>query len=98
MKMNMLNKKRLPTFKSEKQERLFWQTHDSTDYVDWDKAHLDVSFPNLKPSSKSISIRLPESLLNELKMLANQQDVPYQSLLKTYLSEKVREQTAPHRK
>ena len=83
--------KEVPKFRNEQDEREFWATHDSTEYVDYKKAR-KVSFPNLKPSTRTISIRLPESLLEHLKMLANKQDVPYQSLLKIYLAEKVDEE------
>lgn len=83
--------KKIPTFKSEDEERAFWAQHDSTDHVDWTKAQR-VVFPKLKPSIKTISLRLPEALLEELKMLANKKDVPYQSLLKVYLAEKVEEE------
>ena len=86
----MKPKKRLPKFKSEAGERRFWSTHDSTDYLDWSKAKR-VLFPNLKPSVKTISIRLPESLLDALKTLANERDVPYQSLVKIILAERVEE-------
>ncbi len=82
--------KRIPRFKSLGQERKFWATHDSTEYVDYSKAELGF-FPELKPSSKTISIRLPESLVEAIKLLANKQDVPYQSMLKVLLAEKVRE-------
>ena len=82
--------KKIPKFKSEHEERQFWATHDSTQYIDWSKSKLTL-FPNLKTSSKTISIRLPESLLESLKLLANKQDVPYQSLLKILLAEKVQE-------
>lgn len=81
----------IPKFKDEDEEREFWKVNDSTDYIDWSKAK-EVTFPNLKPSIKSISIRLPESLLNDLKILANKKDVPYQSLIKIYLSEKIKEE------
>ncbi|HMO41679.1 MAG TPA: BrnA antitoxin family protein [Kiritimatiellia bacterium] len=84
-------KKQIPKFKNEDEEREFWSKADSTDYVDWSKGKR-VVFPNLKPSVKTISLRLPESLLEELKMLANKKDVPYQSLLKVYLAEKVGEE------
>ncbi|MGD0488892.1 MAG: BrnA antitoxin family protein [Syntrophorhabdales bacterium] len=80
--------KKVPTFNNEEEEFEFWSTHDSTEYVDWSKA-ARVSFPNLKPSTRTISLRLPAWLLHELKILANKQDVPYQSLLKMYLSERV---------
>jgi len=84
-------KKPLPKFKNEKEERAFWQEQDSVEYLDWSKAKR-VSFPALKPSLKSISIRLPESMIEQLKVLANKRDVPYQSLVKIYLSEKVKEE------
>jgi len=90
-----MTKKQLPTFKNEDEEREFWATHDSTEFLDWSKAKRAV-FPNLKPSTKSISLRLPESVLVGLKMLANKRDVPYQSLLKVFLAEKV-EQELRHR-
>jgi len=80
--------KNLPRFKTEEEEREFWDSHDSIDYVDWSKAQA-VTLARLKPSTATISLRLPESLLNELKVLANQRDVPYQSLLKIYLAERV---------
>jgi len=83
--------KKIPKFKNEDQERGFWAEHDSTEYVDWSKAGHAV-FPNLKPSTRTISVRLPESLIAELKMLANARDVPYQSLLKVFLTEKVRQE------
>ena len=83
-------KKQLPKFKSEAGERRFWATHDSTEYLDWSKAKRAL-FPNLKPSVKTISIRLPESLLDALKTLANERDVPYQSLVKMILAEQVGE-------
>lgn len=79
---------RPPRFRDEAEEREFWATHDSADYVDWRSARR-VSFPNLKPSTESISLRLPSSLLGDLKVLANRMDVPYQSLLKVYLAERV---------
>lgn len=78
----------LPPFRSEAAERRFWATHDTTDYFDWSRATLAV-FPNLKPSTETISLRLPAGLLAELKALANKRDVPYQSLLKVYLAERV---------
>jgi predicted DNA binding CopG/RHH family protein len=80
--------KRIPTFRSEAEEREFWDTANSTDYVDWTKAR-SVRFPNLRPSSTAISVRLPNTLLTELKLLANERDVPYQSLLKVYLADRV---------
>jgi predicted DNA binding CopG/RHH family protein len=80
--------KHIPEFKNEDEEREFWTTHDSTDYVDWSKAQ-KVVFPNLKSSTESISLRLPSSLLARIKQLANKKDVPYQSLMKIFLSDKV---------
>ena len=80
--------KKIPNFKNEETERKFWATHDSTEYVDWSKAKHAV-FPNLKPSTKTISLRLPQTMLEELKVLANKRDVPYQSLLKIFLSERM---------
>jgi predicted DNA binding CopG/RHH family protein len=80
--------KSVPTFKTEAEERKFWETHDSTDYVDWSKAER-VRLPNLKPSTTAISIRLPLGLLEQIKIAANKRDVPYQSLIKMWLAEKV---------
>ena len=80
--------KEIPVFNSEKEEREFWEQHDSTEFIDWE-AGSEAKFPNLKPSTRSISIRLPQSLIDDLKILANKRDVPYQSLLKIYLSERV---------
>ena len=84
-------KKKIPKFESEDQERDFWSDGDSTDYVNWAKAKR-FSFPNLKPSTRTISVRLPESMLDDLKMLANKKDVPYQSLLKVFLAERIKEE------
>jgi predicted DNA binding CopG/RHH family protein len=80
--------KSIPAFKTEAEERKFWETHDSADYVDWSKAER-VRFPNLKPSTTAISIRLPLGLLEQIKIAANKRDVPYQSLIKMWLAEKV---------
>ncbi len=80
--------KTVPAFRTEDEEREFWATADSTEYVDWSKARR-VTFPHLKPSTTTISLRLPETLLTELRSLANERDVPYQSLLKVYLAERV---------
>lgn len=82
--------KKVPKFKTEDDERDFWSAHDATDYLDFSQAEETV-FPNLKPSTRAISLRLPVSLIDRLKMLANKQDVPYQSLLKVLLAEKVDE-------
>jgi predicted DNA binding CopG/RHH family protein len=81
-------RKTVPTFKNEAEERRFWETHDTTDYVDWSAAR-SIRFPNLKPSTETISLRLPARLLADLKALANKQDVPYQSLLKVFLADRV---------
>jgi predicted DNA binding CopG/RHH family protein len=80
--------KTIPKFENEDQERDYWADQDSTEVVDWFKARR-VTFPNLKPTVKTISLRLPESLLDHLKLLANQRDVPYQSLLKIFLAERI---------
>lgn len=79
--------KPIPTFRSEAEERRFWETHDSSDYVDWETAER-ARLPNLKPSTKSISIRLPVPLLERIKIAANKRDMPYQSLIKAWLAEK----------
>ena len=84
-------KKSVPQFKSEDEEREFWSKNDSSDYVDWKKAQ-EIRFPNLKPSTKTISVRFPEILLDDLKILANKRDVPYQSLLKIFVAERVEEE------
>ena len=84
-------KKQVPAFKNEDEERTFWATRDSTEFVDWSKAKRAV-FPSLKPSTRTISLRLPESIIAALKLLANKRDVPYQSLLKVFLAEKVEEE------
>lgn len=83
-----MKKKKIPKFKNEAEERLFWQRNDSSDYIDWSDAE-EAVFSKLKPSTRTISIRLPESMLEELKLLANKRDVPYQSLLKIFLSERI---------
>ena len=80
--------KPLPKFDNEAQERAFWETHDSSDYVDWAAAK-KVSLRNLKPTTKTISLRLPQHLLDDIKTAANSRDVPYQSLIKVWLQEKL---------
>lgn len=85
------NLKPIPKFESEDEEREFWATHDSTDYVDWSRAK-PTTFPRLKPTTQTISLRLPEFLLENLKMLANKRDIPYQSLLKVFLAERVEQE------
>lgn len=80
--------KKRPMFKSEKQEADFWSSHDSTEYLDYSKSRR-VVFPRLKPSTETISLRLPKSLLEQLKTLANKRDVPYQTLLKLFVLERV---------
>lgn len=84
--------KKIPRFKTEQEERAFWESpsNDSTEYVDWSKAKL-VQFVNLHPSTKTISLRLPENLLDRIRVQANKFDVPYQSLMKVWLAEKVEE-------
>ena len=80
--------KQLPKFASEAEERAFWEANDSTDYADWTKAKRAV-LPNLKPSTKTISLRLPQHMLDSIKAAANSRDVPYQSLIKVWLQEKL---------
>ena len=82
------NRRPIPVFETEAEERAFWESHDSSDHVDWSKAKR-TRFPNLKPSTKAISLRLPVDLLERIKMAANKRDVPYQSLIKVWLSERV---------
>lgn len=72
----------IPKFKNEKEEREFWQTHDSTEYVDWSKAKRGIQFPNLKLTSKPITLRLPIGMIDRLKVEAHKMDIPYQSLIK----------------
>ena len=82
-------KKRLPKFKTEEQEREFWASHDSAEFVDWRKAK-KILLPNLKPSSEVISLRMPKPMLDQLKLLANKRDVPYQSLLKMFIADRLK--------
>lgn len=83
--------KKIPDFKGEAQEHKFWSENDSTDYIDWEKADT-VTLPKLKPSLKTISIRLPEIMIEELKILANKRDVPYQSLMKMFIAERIEQE------
>ena len=80
--------KKIPEFNSEAEERIFWESHDSSEYVNWKQAQ-PALFPALKPSTKTISLRLPEGLLDRIKIEANKRDMPYQSLIKVWLSEDV---------
>ena len=89
--------KKIPKFKSETQERNFWAKADSTRYLDWKRGRR-VIIPNLKPSLRTISVRLPDLLLEELKLLANKRDVPYQSLLKIFLAERVEQELRGRRR
>ena len=82
--------KPIPEFANEQEERLFWETHDSAEYVDWKKAE-SVVLPNLKPTTKTISLRLPQHMLDSIKAAAHSRDVPYQSLIKVWLQEKLHE-------
>lgn len=86
--MRTRKRRAVPKFVSEEQERSFWARHDSTEYVQWSKGQRR-SFPNLRPTLRTISLRLPESMLGQLKILANKRDVPYQSLLKQFLAERL---------
>jgi len=87
--------KEIPDFKDEDEERAFWATHDSSEYVDWDSAE-SVILPQLKPSTKTISLRLPEAMLDELRVIANKRDVPYQSLIKVFLKERIDQELEQH--
>lgn len=86
-----MNKAEMPTFENEDQEREFWVTHDSTDYLDWQGA-TPLSLAKLRPTTRTISIRLPEAMLERLKVLANKRDVPYQSLLKMFVADRIEEE------
>jgi predicted DNA binding CopG/RHH family protein len=92
-----MKRKRIPKIQSEDKERDFWAKEDSTEYIDWGKAK-KVVLPNLKPSLKTISLRLPELMLAELKLLANKRDIPYQSLLKIFLAERIEQELRTHRR
>jgi predicted DNA binding CopG/RHH family protein len=89
--MRKVKKKRIPKFRNEDEEREFWASHDSTDYIDWSEAK-ELIMPNLKPTLKTISIRLPEIMIEELKLIANKRDIPYQSLMKMFLAERVEQE------
>jgi predicted DNA binding CopG/RHH family protein len=91
--MRKLKKKVIPKFESEAHERAFWANHHTSEYLDWTKAQRAL-LPNLKPSVRTISIRLPETLIARLKVLANKRDVPYQSLLKVLLAERLKQEEA----
>tara|TARA_R110001592_G_scaffold338788_1_gene626136 strand:+ start:646 stop:918 length:273 start_codon:yes stop_codon:yes gene_type:complete len=86
----MSKTKKTPNFKNEAEERQFWELHDSSDYIDWKNAQT-ISMPNLKPSTKTISLRLPEGLLESIKIEANKLDMPYQSLIKVWLADDVKD-------
>ena len=87
----MKKSKEVQKFKDEAQEREFWATHDSTEFVDWDKANF-ASFPNLKPTMKTISLRLPEFVVNELRSMAHKRDVSYHSLIKMFIKERIEQE------
>ena len=84
----MRYKKKIPVFKNEEEERAFWAKADASEYIDWSKAG-KVTFSNLKPSTKTISLRIPEFILDELKLMAHKRDVPYQSLIKMFLKDRI---------
>lgn len=83
--------KKIPTFKNEDAERAFWSQADSTEYIDWSMAK-ELVLPSFRPTLRTISLRLPESMIAELKLLANQRDVPYESLLKVFLAERIKQE------
>jgi len=88
--------KKIPHFRSEDEERKFWNTHDSTEYIDWKKAK-KMRFSNLKPSTTTISLRLPQGMLEDIKVLAQKRDVPYQSMMKMMLDSKIREERVAYK-
>ena len=88
----MNKNKKIPKFKSEDEERAFWAKSDSSDYLDWSKAQKNPNLPNLKPSTKTISLRLPLIMLDQLKNIANKKDVPYQSYIKIVLADIIKEE------
>jgi len=88
-------KKHIPKFQNEQEERDFWATHDSADYLDWKRSER-VVLPKLKPSIRTISLRLPQSMIEEIKLLANKRDVPYQSLLKMFLADRIETEMLQH--
>jgi predicted DNA binding CopG/RHH family protein len=92
-----MKKKKIPKFKSEAEERKFWAKEDSAEYIDWESAR-KVVLPKLKPSLKTISLRLPEHMLAEIKLLANKRDIPYQSLLKLFLAERIDKELKANRR
>ncbi len=83
--------KEVPSFQNEDEERKFWSKHDSTEFLNWDEAEVSV-LPNLKPTTRSISIRISESMLNQIRLIANKRDVPYQSLIKMFLKDRINEE------
>lgn len=89
----MKKSKEITGHKSEAEVADFWQAHDSTEYVDWETGEF-IDTPKLKPSTQTISLRLPVSLLNDIRMMANKKDVPYQSLIKVFLSDRVEQERA----
>ena len=89
--MPSTKRKPVPEFRSEEEEREFWASHDSTEYINWESAGRH-KFPNLKPTLRTISLRLPVSMIEDLKILANRRDVPYQSLLKVFLAERLKKE------
>ncbi len=84
--------KELPQFKNEEEEAEFWATHDTTEYFDTSRS-VEIDFPNLKPTTKTITLRIPVSLLSRIRKIANKKDVPYQSLMKVFLDEKAHEES-----
>src|SRR5438045_2242460 len=90
-------RKKIPTFRSENEERDFWSRADSTEYIDWSRAG-ELTLPNLKPTLRTISLRLPETMIAELKRLANKRDVPYQSLVKLFLADRITAELAEKKK
>jgi len=83
--------KDIPIFYNEDEEREFWSNEDSTDFINWENGEVSI-LPNLKPTTRTISLRMPESMLNQIRLIANQRDVPYQSLIKMFLKDRIKEE------
>ncbi|MGI8849541.1 MAG: BrnA antitoxin family protein [Pyrinomonadaceae bacterium] len=83
--------KDIPIFKSENEEREFWANEDSNDFINWGNGEISV-LPNLKPTTQTISLRMSESMLNQIRLIANQRDVPYQSLIKMFLKDRIKDE------
>jgi predicted DNA binding CopG/RHH family protein len=88
---SLKSSKRIPTFRDEDEERKFWSGSDSTEFLDWNEAEV-ASFSNVKPTTRSISLRIPETMLEQIRTIANKRDVPYQSLIKMFLKDRINQE------